>query len=91
MNWRAEGTSVLEKTAEEETKQTIGKTRRTPRIVNITYYIGVQFLLLEEPTFEYDAFFSEDRSIQTLADEQRKSRENFGTGLEDVELPPDAD
>jgi hypothetical protein len=91
VSWRTAGSAILEKTTEEESKQTIRRTTQTPRIVNITYYIGIEFLLVEEPILEYDAFFSEDRSIQTLSDEQNKSREDFGSGLEDVELPPDAD
>ena len=91
MKWHAESAAILEKTAEEVSKQTISKTRKTPRIVNITYYIGVEFFLLEEPIFEYEAFFSENRSIQILADEQSRSREDFDADRDDVELPPDVD
>jgi hypothetical protein len=91
MKWRTDSPAVLEKTVDEISKQTIQKTRETPRIVNITYYIGVEFLLLEEPVMEYEAFFSENRSLRILADEKKRSHEKFNMNLEDVELPPDAD
>lgn len=91
MKWRTGSTAILEKTMDDVSEETICETRRTPRVVNITYNVRVEFLLLEDPIFEYDAFFSEDRSIYTLADEQKRSREDFGKDLQDVELPPDVD
>ena len=91
MKWRAEGVELLEKVVDRVSKHSIGKTRKTPRIVNVTYYIGVEFLLLNEPVLDYEAFFSEDRSISALSEEQKKSRNFFDADLEDVELPPDVD
>lgn len=91
MSWRTSGCDILEKQKDEIADASLSKTRNTPKIVNRTYYIRVVFILLEEPVFDYAVYFTENRSVQTLADEQRRSRENWDNALEDVDLPPDVD
>ena len=90
MSWKTCGLEVIEK-SDEVCKQTIRKTRSIPRIVNTTHFIKVCFLFLKEPVLEYDAFYSDDRSIHLLASEQKMSSSNVKDNLEDINLPPDVD
>jgi hypothetical protein len=58
---------------------------------DVSVFLVIEFVSSREPVFEYDTFFSESRNIAQLADEQNRSRLDFDSGLEDVDLPPDRD
>ena len=91
MAWKTCAPEVVEKVEDEVFKQTIRKTRRIPCIINTTHFIKVIFLRLAEPIFEYDAFYSDNRSLHLLAAEQKVSFPKTNVDLEDVNLPPDRD
>lgn len=91
MRWGLEGTTATELIDRDTIRQSIKKTKASPRVVNLTYYLDVQFVFVEDPIFQYHAYYTQPRDVQSLAMEQREFLNDIGRGLEDVDLPANDD
>ena len=71
--------------------QLVRKTKETPSVINTTHYIDIRFILVTDPIFEYDAYYTQPRDINALASEHREFLKTIDDNLEDVDLPPNND
>jgi len=86
-----EGPDIAQSVVEKPFQESVKKSKFVPRIVHVSHYFHVRFIHVREPIFEYSAYYSFDRSIALLANEQEELRKNFPTDMEDVDLPPNGD